>query len=358
MPRLYPLGLLALIAVFSLAACKKDAAEANGGDDDPNKISFTMGDPVSDSAIVAIVTSDFGSDTLSADLFRQQIGYVMQSQPMLQADSAQMRELRRSLVEGFVLQHLVSEAARRDTSIRLDTAAVTQSIAAIRQRSNMTEAQLMAQLQQDGLTMDSLRALVAEQMRQEQFVQRWQNDVPRPSAAEMETYRKEQAQEVRAQHIVFLNLPGTPQAKEDSTRRVAQAVLDSVKRGVDFAALARRHSQDGTAATGGDLNFFNRLAPMDEDFKKAAFALSDSGDVTQELVESQFGYHIIRLTGRREGTPMDTAQARQRMLGERVPAFVRGKLKDLVREHNVRVRVNPSILQADLNDPLVANGQR
>ncbi len=353
MPRLYSLALLAACATLSLAACKKGPAAAAGDDNaDPNKIAFEMGTPISDTSIVAIVTTDFGTDTLTAGLFRQQMAYVMSSNPMMQADSAQMRELRRSLVEGFALQNLVSNVSRRDTSLKVDTAAVSQAIAGIRARSGMSEQQLAEQMQKDGLTMDSLRSLVAEQMRQDAFAQRWQNDVPKPTAAEIETFRKEQAEEVRAQHIVFLAMPGTPQAKLDSVVRVATAVLDSVKKGTDFAALARRHSQDGTAATGGDLNFFSRSTPMDKDFLDAAFALRDSGDVTPALVKSQFGYHVIRLTGRREGTPMDTTQARQRLLGEKAPAFIRSRLRDLVREHNVKVRVNQALLKADLNDPL------
>lgn len=77
----------------------------------------------------------------------------------------------------------------------------------------------------------------------------------------------------------------------------AQKVLDQAKGGADFAALATQYGQDGTKDLGGDLGFFKKgeLAP---EFENAAFALK-AGEVTPKLVETQYGYHIIKLEERK-----------------------------------------------------------
>ncbi|WP_203342216.1 peptidylprolyl isomerase [Vibrio diabolicus] len=74
----------------------------------------------------------------------------------------------------------------------------------------------------------------------------------------------------------------------------AQAILDELNAGADFATLAQEKSDDfGSAENGGDLGWIERDV-MDPAFEEAAFALKNPGD-TSGLVKSDFGYHIIKL---------------------------------------------------------------
>lgn len=73
----------------------------------------------------------------------------------------------------------------------------------------------------------------------------------------------------------------------------AQAVLDQIKGGADFADMAKQYGQDGTKDTGGDLGFFTR-GEMVQEFEDAAFALK-AGEVSPELVKTDYGYHIIKV---------------------------------------------------------------
>ncbi|WP_114765801.1 peptidylprolyl isomerase [Vibrio rhodolitus] len=74
----------------------------------------------------------------------------------------------------------------------------------------------------------------------------------------------------------------------------AQAILDELNAGADFATLAEEKSEDiGSAEEGGSLGWIER-GVMDPAFEEAAFALQNAGDVTG-LVKSDFGYHIIKL---------------------------------------------------------------
>ena len=98
----------------------------------------------------------------------------------------------------------------------------------------------------------------------------------------------------RASHILFQVSEDADEAAGKAVMAKAEKVLQQVRDGGDFAALAKEHSDDaGSAANGGDLGFFAKGA-MVPAFEKAAFELQP-GEVS-ELVQSQFGYHIIRLT--------------------------------------------------------------
>ena len=102
-------------------------------------------------------------------------------------------------------------------------------------------------------------------------------------------------EERRVSHILITADAAAPAAERDKARAKAEKLLAEVKQSPDkFADLARKNSQDpGSAAKGGDLDFFARGA-MVKPFEEAAFALK-KGD-TSNIVETEFGFHILRLT--------------------------------------------------------------
>ncbi|MBI5466363.1 MAG: protein translocase subunit SecD [Candidatus Kerfeldbacteria bacterium] len=80
----------------------------------------------------------------------------------------------------------------------------------------------------------------------------------------------------------------------------AEDLLKRARRGENFAKLAEQHSEDeGSKVKGGDLDYFAR-GLMVKPFEDAVFALK-TGQITPELVQSSFGYHIIKKTGERQG---------------------------------------------------------
>ena len=98
--------------------------------------------------------------------------------------------------------------------------------------------------------------------------------------------------QVHARHILFTVEQGAPEADKAKIKDTATGVLTRARAGEDFATLAKTYSQDpGTAPKGGDLGFFPR-GRMVKEFEEAAFNLS-AGSIS-DLVESQFGYHIIK----------------------------------------------------------------
>ena len=100
----------------------------------------------------------------------------------------------------------------------------------------------------------------------------------------------------RASHILISAAKDAPEAEAKAAKAKAEVLLAQLKKAPgDFARLAKLHSQDpGSAAKGGDLDWFSRGA-MVKAFEDSAFAMKDGQ--TSDLVRSDFGFHIIRVTG-------------------------------------------------------------
>lgn len=120
-------------------------------------------------------------------------------------------------------------------------------------------------------------------------------DIRKEYDAHPERFR--QGEERRASHILIQADKSAGEAALKAAKEKAEALLKQVKANpADFAKLAKENSQDpGSAAKGGDLGFFARGA-MVKPFEDAAFALSKEGDISG-VVQSDFGFHIIRLAG-------------------------------------------------------------
>jgi peptidyl-prolyl cis-trans isomerase D len=121
------------------------------------------------------------------------------------------------------------------------------------------------------------------------------------SQAEIETYYQRHQveydvpEQVKASHILIRVASDADEATRAKKKTLAEQVLADAKAGKDFAELARKYSDDkGSAAQGGDLGYFTR-GTMVAKFEQAAFALQPGS--LSDLVETNFGYHIIKAEG-------------------------------------------------------------
>ncbi len=122
-------------------------------------------------------------------------------------------------------------------------------------------------------------------------------------------------EERRASHILIQSPTEAPESEQKAARAKIDALLQQVKKNpADFARLAKENSQDpGSAAQGGDLGFFPRGA-MVKPFEDAVFSLKENQ--ISDVVRSEFGYHIIRLTGIKPGKMRSLEDARDAIATE------------------------------------------
>jgi peptidyl-prolyl cis-trans isomerase D len=141
-----------------------------------------------------------------------------------------------------------------------------------------------------------------------------------------------QPEQVCASHIL-IKVKAKPQDQdghpEAEARPLAESILAQVKAGADFAALAKKSSEDkGSATQGGDLGCFPR-GQMVPEFDNAAFSLAQGQ--TSDLVKSPFGFHIIRAVSHREESTATLTQVKDRIrtsvLSQRAEALSNEKVE-------------------------------
>jgi len=134
-----------------------------------------------------------------------------------------------------------------------------------------------------------------------------------------------------------------PKIKEDLRARAEQA-LEAVKNGGDFAALAKENNTDSTGERGGDLGWFGK-GEMVPEFEQAAYSLK-KGEVYPTLVESVYGYHIIKLDDRKtekvkniQGKTVSVEQVRASQILFRFPDLL-SYIDKSVKGGNVKLYLN------------------
>jgi peptidyl-prolyl cis-trans isomerase D len=146
-----------------------------------------------------------------------------------------------------------------------------------------------------------------------------------------------QPEQRQASHILIRLEADAEQASIDAVKNKIDSLFERIQQGEDFAELAKANSEDpGSAEQGGDLGYFGK-GIMDPAFEAAAFALQE-GEVS-EPVRSNFGYHLIKLTGIQPSSvkPFDEVrdeveQAYRKAEGERLYFEMAEQLADLSYE--------------------------
>ena len=171
------------------------------------------------------------------------------------------------------------------------------------------------------------------------------------SSKEVEQYYNEHKadfEEVRVRHILITTEPLSKEEEADrkrkgkpivltaaQARRKAQAILVRARRGENFARLARLNSDDpGSKNKGGEYDFFPR-GRMVPEFENAAFALKP-GQIS-DLVETSFGFHIIKLEARRPGPLLSNPEMRQQIVDKLKEYKINDRIDELARKSKIVV---------------------
>lgn len=134
-------------------------------------------------------------------------------------------------------------------------------------------------------------------------------------------------EQVRASHILITVDPKASDADKKKARAKAEDLLKQVKGGADFAKLAQDNSGCPSSKQGGDLGYFSK-GQMVKPFEDAAWAMKP-GDISG-VVETQFGYHIIKLTEKRAKDKMPFAA-------------LKGRIEESLKQRKVAEQVNAAL---------------
>lgn len=224
-----------------------------------------------------------------------------------------IEKLRRALTEWITVsdEEVDEEYRARNEQVKLELVALT--VGQLRGAVSVTDAELAAYFDRHKERFRvpekrRIRYLLLDVQALRSRVTVSPQDVERYYHDNLELFST--PEQIRASHILF-KLEGKDEA---AVRKTAEAVLAKARAGADFAQLAKQYSEDeASRAKGGDLDFFGR-GRMVPEFEDAAFALQ-AGQVS-DLVKTQFGWHIIKVTDRRPATVRPLEEVRQQIVDQ------------------------------------------
>jgi len=247
------------------------------------------------------------------------------------------QSLQKQVKEQFVqtLQSLIDvrlqiERARK-LNLQVSNEDVTFHIEALKKQNQLTDEQLGQMLHSRGLTLETYR----QQVREGLLITKVVNVEVRSRLIVLDTELQESYQKRRQRysvpgaltvsHILFLVSPDAPEAEVERARQKAVAMLQQLRQGGDFAALARQYSDGPSAERGGLLGTFQpgELLPG---FEEAIVALQP-GEIS-DIVRTRVGLHIIRLDARQAGTHKPFEEIREELKAELLQAKTESRYQE------------------------------
>jgi peptidyl-prolyl cis-trans isomerase SurA len=241
-------------------------------------------------------------------IFKSKVDQMV-SQYMLQQGGGDVSEVQRSIIEKRVLEDLVGNTlivvqARRlgvDVSFSEVEENVEKAIEQNRKMIGGDEAFNM-QLMREGLTMDELKKLYREQIKNRMLVERVlareiNRDQAQISETDLRSYYEEKKDGLPKRpgvvHLstIFIKFKSSSRASV-ATKQKLEDILNQIKAGAAFTEMAKIHSEDPSAERGGDLGFLNLDDISDPAFVAAAKKLSP-GEISPPVLTG-FGYHLIQ----------------------------------------------------------------
>ncbi len=198
----------------------------------------------------------------------------------------------------------------------VDEYAIDAAVEDIKKKNNLADGQLQEMLKREGRTLESYKNHIRDQILVSKITQfEIGNRVKVSEKSIIKYYKKNQKEfweegKVRTRHILFISERGSSENRRRAKLRQAKKVLSEIRKGSDFSKLAIKYSEDVSASSGGDVGFVAR-GKMVREFEDAVFSLKP-GQVS-DIVETEYGYHIIKVEEVLPGKTLTLKDAKSRI---------------------------------------------
>ena len=224
-------------------------------------------------------------------------------------------ELRKQALDALIDERVMISSAR-DSGMRVDEPEIDRAVQSIASQNQITLAVLRERLRAEGTDYGRFRSDVRDQIMIERLREREVYGRIKISDEEIDRYLAQQRDAANAdpETQIAQILIGVPEdaspALIAARRAIAQAALDRVQQGEDFAAVARELSEDNTKKNGGDLGL--RPASRLPDIFVTTTKPLKPGQVAPELLRTGAGFHVLKLVDRKEAVAGRITQTRAR----------------------------------------------
>jgi peptidyl-prolyl cis-trans isomerase SurA len=246
-------------------------------------------------------------------------------------------------LKALITQQLIQEESQKYAG-KVDDNDVERFIQGIEERNHMTDEQLRAQMQSQGVSYADFRATIRKQVQAMAMFQHEVRDKVVVSEADIEAYYKDHPEEFNvteekyrlAQILIAAPTGATPEQVE-AAKLKARDVHDQLAKGKDFGDLARQYSDDDSKAKGGELGVFS---PNDLNDDIAAGIKNVKVGDASDVIRTKYGFHIIKVEEHQVPGSIALNDVkggiRQKLQADRSKEdFQKWVDRDLVKEHYV-----------------------
>lgn len=263
----------------------------------------------------------------------------MQAQGM-QIPEQMEGQVRKEVLDQIIGRELIYQESQK-IGIKPDPETVEKELAAIKQRfpdpKKFEEA-----LAKINLNETILKRQIGERSAIRSFVEQKIVSQIEVSDEEAKAFYEEnpnyfkRPEEVHAQHILIKSSEADDDKKKAASREELMKIKERVDAGEDFSELAKAHSQGPSATRGGDLGYFpkGKMVPA---FEKAAFELKPNE--VSDIVETQFGFHLIKVLDHREPSTVSLEEARPKIVASLRNKKVQTEVADYVKKLRSEAKV-------------------
>ncbi len=228
--------------------------------------------------------------------------------------SDQLQALKSDVLESLIDRELLFQESQNN-GIKIEEAAINTKLDSIKKQfpsnEDFKKALSRMDISEAGLTSQIGRDLAVNQLITKKLADKItvsDKDTKRFYDENPKAFNK--PGQIKASHILIKVDSQADESKKTEARKKIEEIQDKIKKGSDFAVLAKEFSQCPSGAGGGDLGFFGR-GQMAKPFEAAAFALAP-GEVSN-IVETSFGYHIIKLAEKKSGEAIAFKDAKDKI---------------------------------------------
>ncbi len=263
-------------------------------------------------AKVAVVNGS----VISQDNFNRELNIVQQRLTSMgkTLNDSQLQELKTEVLERLINLELLYQESQSN-GIKVEEAAINEQLNALRkkfpnedefkkalQKMNFSETYLTSQIRRD---------LAIKQFIDTQFAEKVMiSDEEAKSYYDSHPDAFNKPEQIKASHILVKVDPQADETQKAAARKKIEEIQQKLKKGEDFATLAKESSQCPSSDKGGDLGYFGR-GQMVKPFDDAAFALAP-GEVSP-IVETKFGYHIITVADKKTETSIAYKDVKEKL---------------------------------------------
>jgi len=228
------------------------------------------------------------------------------------------KQIRKNAIDGIIIEQMLDEKVK-ENNITVTEEEANKHLEEMAAQQKLTTDDLKALIEASGQNFEAVKKQILKGLGYQKLMEKqWAGQIA-VTEDEAKKYYDEHPEmftvqaQVRASHILIKPDASVtdPNKAKAAAKAKAEELLGQIKNGADIAELAKANSACPSSAKGGDLGWFQK-GQMVKPFEDAAFALKVGQ--TSDIVETQFGYHIIKVTDHKEASVTPFEQAKDSLI--------------------------------------------